>query len=133
MPFKLQDNDPRIRLDFLMNALSPFLSVDRSCEDTLPWLSQRLSRAGFRVLQTFDLNDARFAIPDCTCPHHGTQQCDCQMVILLIYGKADEPAALMLHGNDGETWLSLVNTPLQHADPALQSSIEQALQITASG
>lgn len=115
-----------------MNALSPFLSVDRSCEETLQWLSQRLSRAGFRTLQTFDLHDARFAVTDCACPHHGTDQCDCQMVVVLIYGKAEEPATLMLHGNDGQTWLSLVDTPLQHPDPSLQSSIEQALQITPS-
>lgn len=113
-----------------MNALSPFLSVDRSCGETLLWLNQCLSRAGLRMLQTFDLHDARFQITGCTCPHHGTSQCDCQMIVLLIYGKADEPAALILHGNDGQTSLSLVDTPLQHADPALQASIEQALQIT---
>jgi hypothetical protein len=115
-----------------MNALSPFLSMNRSCDETLLWLSQCLPRAGLRMLQTFDLHDARFAVTDCACPHHGTDQCDCQMIVLLIYGQADEPAALILHGNDGQTWLSLVNTPLQHADPSLQSSIEQALQITPS-
>ncbi|MFH1906685.1 MAG: hypothetical protein ABIL11_04750 [Chloroflexota bacterium] len=54
--------------------------------------------------------------------------CDCQMVVLLVYGSAPEPATLILHGNDGQTWLSLVNTPAQHADPSLQSSIEQALE-----
>ena len=116
-----------------MYALSPFLLVDHSCEETLEWLSQRLSSAGYRVLQTFDLHDARFAVADCTCPHHGTNKCDCQMIILLIYGKAEEPATLMLHGNDGQTWLSLVDTPLQPADPALQSSIERALQISQPG
>jgi hypothetical protein len=113
-----------------MNALSPFLSVNRSCDETLQWLSQRLSRAGLRLLQTFDLHDVRYAITDCGCPHHGTDQCDCQMVVLLIYGEAIEPATLILHGNDGQTSLSLVNTPLQHADPSLLASIEQALQIT---
>jgi hypothetical protein len=52
------------------------------------------------------------------------------MIVLLIYGKADEPATLILHGNDGQASLSLVDTPLQHVDASLQLSIEQALEIT---
>jgi hypothetical protein len=111
-----------------MNALTPFLSVNRSCDETLQWLSQRLSRAGLRVLQTFDLHDARYAITDCGCPHHGTDQCDCQMVVLLIYGEAIEPATLILHGNDGQTSLSFADTPYHHADSAIRLSVEQALR-----
>jgi hypothetical protein len=115
-----------------MNTLAPFLSVNRSCEETLQWLGACLSGAGLKMLQTFDLNTARFAVTGCACPNHGTDECDCQMVIVLVYGKVEAPAALILHGNDGQTSLSLVNTPLQHADPALQQSIEQALQVTTA-
>lgn len=115
-----------------MTALSSFLSVDGSCDETLPWLKQSLSRRGLRVLQTFDLHDTRPGLEECPCPHHGTEKCDCQMVVLLIYGNTVEPATLILHSNDGQTWLSLVNTSNQHADPSLQESIEEALRISAS-
>lgn len=79
-------------------------------------------------MQTFDLNTARMNLEDCPCPHHGTNQCDCQMVVLLVYASAAEPAALILHSNDGQTQLSLVNTPGQHAISLLQKTIENTLR-----
>lgn len=112
-----------------MNAALPFVSYDRPCADTVQWLRRRLSPRGLRVLQTFDLQHARLATADCPCPHHGTTACDCQMVILLVYSKAAAPVTLVLHSNDGRTWISLVNTPAQRADAALQTLIEKALEI----
>ena len=116
-----------------MNNLSPFLTLKCSCDEALLWSSQNLTRNGLRVIQTFDLHTARHALKDCLCPHHGTSKCDCQMVVLLVYGEASEPATLVLHGNNGQTWLSLVSPPLQRVDPIIRSSIEQALQIKFSG
>ena len=68
-----------------MSALIPFLTLDQTCEQVLVWINGKLTDAGFRVVQTFDLHVARLAHPDCPCPHHGTADCDCQMVILLVY------------------------------------------------
>lgn len=50
------------------------------------------------------------------------------MIVLLIYGKSPEPAALTLHGNHGQTRLSLVENPQQYVDPGIRSAIEQTLQ-----
>ena len=111
-----------------MNSVSPFLSVDGSCDYAVQWLSRSLSRAGLRVLQTFDLQDARLAVGDCACPHHGTTECDCQMLVLLVYGEALQPTTLILHSNDGRTSFSLVNTPAQQADESIRTAIEKALQ-----
>ena len=111
-----------------MNALPPILSLNASCDESLSWLKEHLPAAGLRMVQTFDLQAARLTLDDCPCPHHGTRKCDCQMVILLIYGSAAEPATLILHGNDGQTWLSLVSTLTQRPDPLLRWTIEQALQ-----
>ncbi|HEY9152526.1 MAG TPA: hypothetical protein VIN60_06540 [Anaerolineales bacterium] len=79
-------------------------------------------------MQTFDLHDARHEMSDCPCPYHGTSKCDCQMIVLLIYGEAAEPTTLILHGNDGQTWISFVSTSAQRVDPAIQSAIERAFQ-----
>ncbi len=111
-----------------MNSVAPFMSVRGSCDDALQWLSRRLSKAGLRVLQTFDLQAARQAVGDCECPNHGTQECDCQMLIALVYGEALHPTTLILHSNDGRTSFSLVNTPAQQADVAIRTAIEKALQ-----
>lgn len=83
-------------------------------------------------MQTFDLHAARAGLHDCPCPNHGTEECDCQMVILLVYGDAESPATLILHGNDDKTWISLVSAFNQRVPASLEKSIEGALQISLS-
>jgi hypothetical protein len=95
-----------------MSTLLPFLTLSENCKQVDGWVRARLSRASLRVVQTFDLQIARLAHPDCSCPHHGTEQCSCQLVILLIYGKQEEPATLVIHGQDEKTRLSF-STPLE--------------------
>ena len=118
-----------IKLEALMN-MSPFLTVSQTCDRALPWVIQQLHEAGLRSVQTFDLHTARAALHDCDCPHHGTDQCDCQMVVLLVYGKMDEPSTLILHGNDGTTWLSITASAKSNRD--LDEQIQRALGISAT-
>ena len=112
--------------------ISPFLSINHSCDETLQWTKEQLSRAGMRAVQTFDLHTARAGLHDCPCPNHGTENCDCQMVVLLVYGSADAPATLFLHGNDGQTWLSIADNPQQRADSKLLAGIRQAVESPVS-
>jgi hypothetical protein len=114
--------------EVLMN-ISPFLSINHSCDEALQWTRQQLVQANLRSIQTFDLHAARQGIHECTCPNHGSEECDCQMVVLLVYGKAAEPATLILHGNDGQTWVSIVNDPQQRADAKMTALIQQALDV----
>lgn len=114
----------------ILMSSSPFLTVDQTCNSALQWANQRLLEAGLCTVQTFDLQDARAGSHDCWCPHHGTEQCDCQMVILLVYGNGNKPITLILHGNDGKTRLSLDNT-LQPASP-LASQVRKILDFPGS-
>ena len=109
--------------------ISPFLSVKQPCEDTVRWAKKQLSQANLRAVQTFDLHAAWEGLQDCSCPNHGSDECDCQMVVLLVYGKTNEPVTLILHGNDGQTWISLVNNSVLYSDESTQSIIECTLQI----
>jgi len=111
-----------------MSVLSPFLKLNCTCEDASQRSSRILAQNGLRVIQTFDLHDARHEMDDCPCPYHGTSKCDCQMIVLLVYGEAIEPTTLILHGNDGQTWLSFVENLSRGIDPAIRSKIEQALK-----
>lgn len=111
--------------------ISPFLSVNHSCDETLQWTRKRLSQANLRCVQTFDLHAARVGLHDCPCPNHGTSECDCQMVILLVFGKTGEPVTLTLHGNDGQTWFSIADNPLQE-NTNLTAAIKQALEAKKS-
>lgn len=112
--------------------LSPILTLNRPCDEALNWSSRNLRQNGLRVIQTFDLHTARHATEDALCPHHRKRPCDCQMIVLLVYGNEGEPVTLVLHGNDGQTWVSMVNNPRQAADPRTRSSIIQALQFNST-
>jgi len=112
--------------------ISPFLSVSQSCDEALRWTKEQLKKADLHLVQTFDLHAARTALHDCPCPNHGTNECDCQMVVVLVYGKAEEPATLILHGIDGQTWLSIADGPRQRSDARLTDEIQQALEFKTS-
>ncbi|MFT3894190.1 MAG: hypothetical protein QM730_21370 [Anaerolineales bacterium] len=106
---------------------SPFLSVNRPCEEALTWSREQLIQAGLRPIQTFDLHAARSGSHDCSCPNHGTKDCDCQMVVMLVYGNTDQPSTLILHGSDGQTWFSLVEDTSQPVNALTATAIKNSL------
>jgi hypothetical protein len=116
--------------------ISPFLAINQSCDKALKWSRELLLQAGLRPVQTFDLHAARAGLHDCPCPNHGMVDCDCQMVVLLVYGNAEDvstplntsPVTLMLHGNDGQTWLSIADSPRERSDPGISTAIKHALE-----
>ncbi len=108
--------------------MSQLLTIEYTCDKAVRWATESLESAGLRIANSFDLQSARAALSHCTCPHHGTADCDCQMVVLLVYGADGSPATLVAHGHDGQTWLSLVETPEQRPSPQLKESIEMALK-----
>jgi hypothetical protein len=110
-----------------MSDSSPFLILEQPCDDAIDWVARQMSNAGLQVVRTFDLHVARHALASCTCPHHGTDQCDCQMVVLLVYGREPQPVSMVAHGHNGQTWFSVVDTPQQRADPHLEATIRHAL------
>jgi len=107
---------------------SPTLSIDSPCDEALQLTKKHLTEAGLRPVQTFDLQRARLIQHGCTCPNHGTADCDCQMIVLLVYGDVAEPATLILHGNDGKTRVSVTDDPLHHSDQELLARIRQVLE-----
>lgn len=110
-----------------MSALIPFLVLDQPCEQLKAWINEKLTNAGFRVVQTFDLQVARLAHEDCTCPHHGTADCNCQMIVLLVYRNNTEPVTLIIHGQDSKTWISLVSPAEKRSSQHLEASIRRVL------
>lgn len=105
----------------------PFLILEQPCDEAIAWITRQVNGAGLQIMRTFDLQAARHDPADCPCPHHGTDQCDCQMVVLLVYGDDHQPVSLVAHSHDGKTWFSLVDTPQQRADPRLEATIRQTL------
>ena len=110
-----------------MSMLIPFLVLDQTCEQVLTWINEKLTHASFRVVQTFDLHVARQAHPNCPCPQHGTDDCNCQMIILLVYGNQGDPATLVIHGQEGRASLSLAIPVDGHSNQHLEVAIRRVL------
>lgn len=106
----------------------PWMVFNNNCNQVIDQVTQLLTGSGFSVVESFDLQVARAGHASCTCPHHGTDRCSCQLAILLVYGIEGNPIALMIHGNDVRTELSIVETPGQAVDPVMKKSISAALE-----
>ncbi len=114
-----------------MSDNPPFLMLDQACDQAVQWASRRLMQAGLQVVCTFNLHQARHDPLHCPCRCYGAQDCDCQMVVLLVYGAAGsrgQPLSLVAHSYDGQTRFSVVDTAQQHADPALAAAIRRSLE-----
>jgi hypothetical protein len=110
-----------------MNSTSLFATIEKPGEEIISWTIQLLEKAGLRVIRTFDLREARLSHPNCPCPHHGTEECDCQMSVLLIYHQNQTPASLLIHSFQETTWLYLVATPEQPVQHGLENMIRGIL------
>lgn len=110
-----------------MSSTLPFIIMDRACGEAINWVIQQLSGKGLQTLRTFDIKTAQHVNTGCPCPHHGTDPCDCQIVVLLVYQGSRHPISLVAHGYNERTWLYLVDSPGQRADPHLEASIRQSL------
>ncbi len=110
-----------------MISFPPFQILEQPCEEAITWVTKQLGNLGLRAVVTFDLQIARIDHADCPCPHHGTDQCDCQMNVLLVYKTGSNPVTILAHGHDGNTWLALVNTPQQPVDSRLEALIRKTL------
>lgn len=111
----------------MMNGQAPFRIYFSDCETATRQVAQNLEAAGLRVVRSFDLRAACASFPDNICPHHGTAPCDCQLVVLLIYGGGTRPVSLILHSHRGQTELQWDDTPEARPSPEWQAFIRLAL------
>lgn len=108
------------------NSLGTF---NQPSEASIPLLLEKIALQGYHVERSFDLRAAREAHVGCTCPHHGTEKCDCQIVVLLIYGQEERPVTLVAHGRDGRTRFALVNHPDDDFSIPIVEEIKQIIRV----
>jgi len=96
-------------------------------EAAISWIKQELLSFGLIVKPSFDLRTAKLAHTECACPHHDSKQCDCQIVVLLVYDENDGPISLIVHCQDRNTNLSMMNTPNVSEEPTLAGKVIHAL------
>jgi hypothetical protein len=108
---------------------SPFLILEQPYDIAIDLVMEQICRLGFLVSRTFDLQDARQTHSNCPCPHHGTDQCDCQLVVLLIYGNGPRPVTMLVHGHEGKTWFSFVDSIPQHSSQHLETLLLRTINL----
>lgn len=94
-----------------MNTNAFLHTFSGNSECAVRWVTQCLTAAGLRVVRSFDLQSACASFTDNTCPHHGASHCDCQLVVLLVYGAEVTPASLILHNHRDKTEIQLDEAP----------------------
>lgn len=86
-----------------------------------------LTQYKFYVMRSFDLRSTVTAHRECPCPIHGTADCPCEFVVLLVYGEAPEPVVLTTHCRDGQTAVRLVRDAVTIPDPHLAEQVMDVL------
>lgn len=86
-----------------------------------------LIRRSFRVVRSFDLHSALAAHADCECPHHGTVQCTCQFVVMLVYEESGAPVVVTVHSRDAQAQVQVVRDANARPDPRLVELVMAAL------
>jgi hypothetical protein len=114
-----------------MTTTPPFAILNIACDEAAVWAVRKLEQTGFQAVRTFDLQAARSAHLDCPCPHHGIEQCTCQMVVLLVYHGNRPPATMVIHGDGEASWFYLINIPQQPVMRRLEKNIQEVLNPTA--
>jgi hypothetical protein len=94
-----------------MISTSLLLTIKASSYVVVEKLTNVFREFGLQVIQSFDLQTAISAYSGCTCPHHGSEICDCQMIMLILYSDEGEPIRLIVHGKDGTTHLGVIDNP----------------------
>jgi len=112
-----------------MSHGSNLLTLNLDSQKAVERMMNRLAADGMQVIRSFDLRTARAAHVECSCPHHGNTECDCQMVILLVYDDLGIPLTLIAHGNGDKTHFALVHPPERVQDRILKSKVLQAIAL----
>jgi len=111
----------------MMNGQAPFRIIFSDCETVIRQVTENLEAAGLRVVRSFDLRSACASFTDNVCPHHGSAPCDCQLVVLLIYGVTLTPVSLILHSHRKQTELQWDEAPDARPSPEWQAFFLKAM------
>lgn len=108
----------------------PLLVLPQDCEKTAGVIVERLQSLGFHVIRSFNLKDGKKELSSCRCPRLGTEQCNCEMMVLQVYSTQGSPATLVLLGYDEKVSISLVDTPEQRMDQHMRNVFIRHLNAT---
>lgn len=90
-----------------MNQIDSLFTLRLSANVLLDLIAEMLEENGLRTVCSFDLQAACSSFEANICPHHGEGACDCQMIVLLVYGEDGAPLPLVMHGHNGQVQVGI--------------------------
>lgn len=97
-----------------------FISSDR---DVILKVTSALLGRGLYVVRSFDLRGGQVGLSACACHRHAVDACDCQLVVLLVYGRVPEPLAIVVSGHSGHTEVRVATDAASQPDPGLSDEV----------
>lgn len=95
--------------------------IPEQCDRVVGYLTEALTTLGLQVHLSFNLQSARreLANPDgCPCPYHGTVDCSCQYIVMLVSREGFPPISIVAHGHEDQTHLTFSLPDSARADQA---------------
>ena len=90
--------------------MTHLITINLTVEEAVIWLEQELAQRGLETRRSFDLRSSRALTAGRLCSHHDTAVCDCQMIVLLLYGLTPHPIPVVMHSYEGQTWLTVTDS-----------------------
>ena len=83
----------------------PIAIVESQCSFIISPLMNALEQAGLWVLRSFEFKNNQTQLMHCHCAANCDSQCECELVVLLVYPKVGNPVTLILDGREGKTYV----------------------------
>lgn len=99
------------------------LTYDTHGQDLVLEMSATLAQRGLSVVRSFDLRAAQVGQAACVCQDRSISTCECQLVVLLVYGQAPAPLTLVISGCGGQTDIRIAHDATTCPDPHLATEV----------
>jgi hypothetical protein len=86
------------------------MQLRSSWQDVARRIDGILQDSDYEAVKSFDLQLARQELQDPSsrpCPYQGTAECTCQYLRYRVYADGAKPLALVLHGYDNQTQMTM--------------------------
>ena len=104
--------------------------IPEECDQVIGNLTEWLTARGLQVHLSFDLQSARKELADpngCPCPYHGTADCSCQYIVMLVSRDGLPPISIVAHGYEDHTYLTAVPDATAPVDPVTLETVEASV------
>lgn len=112
-----------------MNQGTNLLTLNLESKKAVERMIKRLAADGLQVIPSFDLRNAKSIHVGSACSHHGDAECDCQMLVLLVYDDLGVPLTLIVHGKDQKTHFALAQPAEKEYERKLKTKVLQAIAL----